>query len=100
MGNLIASFAETKAFISTGKGRDQGIARWYGLGCGSPVPLSSPQRAHFIWTGKAVRTSMVPANPVLLLTLQKLVLVLYWVPVSFAWICLKRISYAAQDFIL
>lgn len=34
-----------------------------------------------------------PANPVLLLTLQKLVLVLYWVPVSFAWICLKRISY-------
>lgn len=27
-----------------------------------------------------------PANPVLLLTLQKLVLVLYWVPVSFAWI--------------
>lgn len=23
----------------------------------------------------------------------KLVLVLYWVPVSFAWICLKRISY-------
>ena len=34
-----------------------------------------------------------PANPVLLLTLQRLVLVLYWVPVSFAWICLKRISY-------
>ena len=34
-----------------------------------------------------------PANPVLLLTLQKLVLVLYWVPVSFAWICLKRISF-------
>lgn len=34
-----------------------------------------------------------PENPALVLALHKLALVLYWVPVSFAWICLKRISY-------
>ncbi len=34
-----------------------------------------------------------PENPALVLALYKLALMLYWVPVSFAWICLKRISY-------
>lgn len=34
-----------------------------------------------------------PQNPALMLALYKLALVLYWVPVSFVWICAKRISY-------
>jgi beta-lactamase regulating signal transducer with metallopeptidase domain len=34
-----------------------------------------------------------PENPALVLALHKLALVLYWVPVSFVWICAKRISY-------
>ncbi|MCI8969458.1 MAG: M56 family metallopeptidase [Lachnospiraceae bacterium] len=32
-------------------------------------------------------------NPVLLLALQKLTLILYWLPVSFAFVCISRISY-------
>lgn len=34
-----------------------------------------------------------PQNPALMLALYKLALVLYWVPVSFVWICVKRISF-------
>lgn len=34
-----------------------------------------------------------PQNPALMLALHKLALVLYWVPVSFVWICVKRISF-------
>lgn len=32
-------------------------------------------------------------NPIMLLTIQKLAMLLYWIPVSFACVCIPRISY-------
>lgn len=42
---------------------------------------------------KLVQRIRCTKNPLLLLALQKISLVLYWLPIPFVWVCISRISY-------